>query len=85
MDVYKDTTTRDKLIFPLAITRLLRHFSVSYPESTHFSPMCAIDAITVRQNEAKLQSKWPQTDAVTPLASFALSSSALHSTSIGGV
>ena len=31
IDVYKDTTTRDKLIFPLAIMRLLRHFSVSYP------------------------------------------------------
>ena len=31
IDVYKDTTTCDKLIFPLAITRLLCHFSVSYP------------------------------------------------------
>ena len=26
IDVYRDTTTRDKLIFPLAITRILRHF-----------------------------------------------------------
>ena len=45
IDVYKDTATRDKLIFPSAITRILRHFSVSYPESTHFSPMCAIDGM----------------------------------------
>ena len=26
IDVYKDTTTHDKLIFPLAITRLICHF-----------------------------------------------------------
>ena len=36
IDIYKDTATRDKLIFPSAITRLLRHFSVSYLESPHF-------------------------------------------------
>ena len=48
IDVYKDTATRDKLIFPSAITRLLHHFSVFYPESLHFSYMCAIDATTVR-------------------------------------
>jgi len=48
IDVYKDTATRDKLIFPSAITRLIRHFSISYPESPHFSYMCAIDATTVK-------------------------------------
>ena len=31
IDVYKDTTTRDKLIFPSAIMRLFHHFFVSYP------------------------------------------------------
>ena len=54
IDVYRDTTSRDKLIFPSAIMRLLRHFSVSDPESTHFSIMCAIDAATVRLSEAYL-------------------------------
>ena len=54
IDVYKDTTTRNKLIFPSAIIRLLCHFSVSYPESPHFSVMYAIDAITVRQSKAQL-------------------------------
>ena len=44
IDVYKDTTTHDKLIFPSAITQILRHFSVSYPTSPHFSVMCAINA-----------------------------------------
>ena len=28
--VYRDTTTRDKLIFPLAITRILCHFFCSF-------------------------------------------------------
>ena len=37
MDVYKDTTTHDKLIFPSAITRIIRHFSASYPKSSHFN------------------------------------------------
>ena len=48
IDVYKDTVTRDKLIFPSVIMRLLCHFSVSYPESPHFSYMCVIDATTVK-------------------------------------
>ena len=52
IDVYRDTTTYDKLIFPSAITRILCHFSISYPESPHFSIMCAINATTVRRSEA---------------------------------
>ena len=52
IDVYKDTVTHDKLIFPLAITRILRHFSVPFPVSDHFHLMCAIDAATVKRSEA---------------------------------
>ena len=48
INVYRDTTTHDKLILPSAITRLLHHFFVSYPESPHFTFMCAIDVATVR-------------------------------------
>ena len=48
IDVSKDTATCDKLIFPLAIVQILRHASISYPESSHFSFMCAINATTVR-------------------------------------
>ena len=55
IDVYRDTITRDKLIFPSAITRILYHFFVSYPESTHFSVMCAIDTTSVRRSEAQLR------------------------------
>ena len=52
IDVYRDMATCDKLIFPSVIMWLLRHFSVSYLESTYFSVMCAIDTTTVRWNEA---------------------------------
>ena len=84
IDVFRDTTTCDKLIFPSAITRLLRHFSISYPESTHFSIMCAIKATTIRRSEAQLQPRRPQIEIVVPLASFAPSTSAPLS-SAGGV
>ena len=57
IDYYKDTTTRDKLIFPFTIMRLIHHFSVSYPESPHFSYMCAIDVATMKRSFAQLRSR----------------------------
>ena len=54
IDVYRDTATHDKLIFPSAITWILHHFSVSYPTSPHFSVICAIDVATLRWSEAQL-------------------------------
>ena len=57
IDVYRDTMTRDKLIFPSAIMQILRHFSISFPVSPHFSVMGAINAATVRWNEAQLRSR----------------------------
>ena len=36
LDVYRDLASRDKLIFPSAITRILRYFSVPFPASDHF-------------------------------------------------
>ena len=51
VDVYRDTVTYDKLIFLSAITRLLRHFFVSFPESLHFSIMSAIDTATVKRRK----------------------------------
>ena len=32
IDVYRDTMICDELIFPLAITQIIRHFSIPYPE-----------------------------------------------------
>ena len=84
IDVYKDTVTHDKLIFPSAIMRILRHASVYYLKSPHFSIMGAINGVSVRQSEAQLRLKRPQTEMTTPPASFAPSTSTLSS-SAGGV
>ena len=54
IDVFRDMATRDNLIFPSAITRILRHFFISFPLSDHFFIMGAIDAATVRQSDAQL-------------------------------
>ena len=47
IDVYQYTATCDKLIFPSAITQILRHFFVPFPVSPHFSVMGAIDTATI--------------------------------------
>ena len=52
IDDYLDSASCDKLIFPSTITRILRHFSVSFPSSNHFTVMCAIDYATVKCSEA---------------------------------
>ena len=52
INVYKDMVTCDKLIFPSAITRILRHFSVAFPLSDHFPIMCAIDVTNARRSKA---------------------------------
>ena len=75
--------TRDKLIFPFAITRLLRYFSVSYPESPHFSYMCAIDTATVKQSLAQLRLRHPQMQMAAPPTSTAPSTSAPFSSADG--
>ena len=54
IDVYRDTTTRDKLIVPFVIMRIIRHSFVPYPKFPHFSIINAISAMFVRQSEAQL-------------------------------
>ena len=84
IDVYRDRGTRDKLIFPSAITRILHHFFIHFPFSPYFSMMGAIDATTVRQSKAQLRPRQPQTQMVAPPTSYAPSTSA-PSSSVGGV
>ena len=55
IDVHLDSVSRDKLIFPLAIAWILRHFSVPFPVSDPFTFMCAIDYATVKRNEAQFR------------------------------
>ena len=52
IDVHLDLAFCDKLIFPFAITRILRHFSIHFLSSDHFTVMCAIDYATVKHSEA---------------------------------
>ena len=52
IDVYQDTTTRDKLIFPSAIMWILQHFHIPIPLSPLFTIMGAIIVDSVWQSEA---------------------------------
>ena len=83
IDVYKDTTTCDKLIFPSAITWLLRQFFVSYPISPHFTFICAINATTVRRSAAQLRLRQLRIGMAALLASTTPSSSAPSSSASG--
>ena len=57
IDVFRDTATRDKLIFPSVIMWILCHFSIHFPFSDHFSVICAINATTVKHSEAQFRSQ----------------------------
>ena len=78
IDVHLDSTSHDKLIFPSAITRILRHFSFPFPSSDHFTVMCAIDYATVERSEAQFRSQ--QSDS-TALPSCSAPSRSAPSTS----
>ena len=74
IDVHLNSASRDKLIFPSAITRILRHFFVPFPSSDPFTVMCAIDYATVKRSEAQFQSR--QSDLAAPPSHLAPSRSA---------
>ena len=68
IDVYKDTATRDKLIFPSVITRILCYLLIPLPDSPFFPTMGAISAASVRRSEAQLQPKQPRMETTIPPA-----------------
>ena len=57
LDIYQDTTTRDKLIFPLAITRILMHAHIPIPSSTPFRMMGAISKESMVRSFTQLVAK----------------------------
>ena len=57
IDVHLDSSSCDKLIFPSAIMRILRHFSIPFPSSDHFTVMCAIDYATLKHSKAQFWSQ----------------------------
>ena len=64
IDVHLDLVSRDKFIFPSAITRILHHFFIPFPSSDHFTIMCAIYYAIVKRSEAQLRSR--QSDSAAP-------------------
>ena len=56
IDVHLDSASRDKLIFPSAITRILRQFYIPFPSSNHFTVMCSIDYVTIKRSKAQFRS-----------------------------
>ena len=87
IDVYRDSTTYDKLIFPSVITRILSHFSVPFPLSDHFSVMGAIDAAIVIRCEAQFWSR--RSGLVAPSTpstpSISASSSSTNGVTLGDI
>ena len=69
IDVDSDSASRDKLIFPSVMTRILHHFSIPFPSFNHFTVMCAIDYATIKRSEAQFWS--PQSDSTAPSSRFA--------------
>ena len=64
IDVHLDSASHDKFIYPSTITRILRHFSVPFTSSDHFTIICTIDYATVKRSKAQFRSR--QTDSVAP-------------------
>ena len=56
IDVFQDLASHDKLIFPSAITRNLRYFSIPSPVSDPFTFLCAINTATIKRSEAQFRS-----------------------------
>ena len=81
IDVYRDSTTRDKLVFPLAITKILHHFFVRFPLSNHFSIMGAIDAAIFKRS--KVQFRLRRFGSTAPLTPSTPSTSTLSSSTSG--
>ena len=52
IDIYQDTATRDKLIFPSAITHILSHVHVTIPPPTPFYSMGAISKESIWRSDA---------------------------------
>ena len=61
IDIYRDTTTRDKLIFPSVITSILTHLHFTIPSSPLFYSMGAISKESMR-SDAQLATKRPHVE-----------------------
>ena len=83
LDVYQDTATSDKLIFPSSITRIICHFSIPIHSSPYYTTMSAIDAGSVWRSEAQFRLKRPHVETTGPTASTIPSMTAPFSSTSG--
>ena len=56
IDVHLDSASRDKLMFPSTITKILRHFFVPFPVSDNFTHICSIDYAIVKRSGTQFRS-----------------------------
>ena len=75
--------TRDKLIFPSAITQIHHQFSILIPVSPYYTTMGVIDASSIRQSEAQLRPKRPRVESTSPATSAVPSTFASSSLAVG--
>ena len=68
LDCYQDTATRDKFIFPSAITCILTHIHVTIPPSPFFHVMGAMSKESIRRIAEWMTTKQPHVETmdVTP-------------------
>ena len=62
LDIYQDTTTRDKLVFLSAITCVPTHLHVTIPSSPLFYVMGTISKESIRRNVVQLTMKRPRVE-----------------------
>ena len=85
LNVYRDTTTRDKLIFPSAIMQILRHFSIPITDSPYFTTMGVISVGSILWSEAQLRPKRPRTKTTDHAAPSSAPSISASSSSVASV
>ena len=66
IDIYRDTATGDKLIFPSVITCILTHLHVTIPSSPLFYTMSAISKESIRRSD-ELVAKRPYVEPTPSL------------------
>ena len=80
IDCYHNTFTCDKLIFPMAITRILTHLQITIPLTPYFYIMGAISKGSIRRSVAQLAAK-PQVEPFDVAPAYPVASSSLPSSS----
>ena len=64
LDCYQDTATRDKFIFPSAITCILTHIHVTIPPSPFFHVMGAMSKESIRRIAEWMTTKQPHVETM---------------------